>query len=181
MAEKLEERVRERKGETPPLWPVARRGEFGIVSAMNRITGRLGLLLALIFCGVTAEAAEPGALKASKPAVKAEIVAVIEGQLAAFRAKEIGQAYAYAAAALQVQTPIRRFAQLVRLGYPEIWANARAEFGLARDDGVRATMTARVFGQDGTSAAYDYVLVKEDDVWRIAGVLRHEAKGEKGI
>lgn len=137
--------------------------------------------MALIFAGVTAWAAEPGAPKASKPAVKAEIVAVIEGQLAAFRAGEVGKAYAYAAAVLQSQMPVRSFARLVRDGYPEIWANTRVEFGLVRDNGQLATLTARVFAKDGTSAVYDYVMAKEDDVWRIAGVLRHEKKGEKGI
>jgi hypothetical protein len=126
-------------------------------------------------------AAEPGGMRASKPAVRTEIVEVIDGQLAAFRAKEVGRAYAYASTGLQRQTPIRRFAILVRDGYPEIWANARAEYGLVRDDGARATVTARVFSADGESAAYDYVLVREEDVWRIAGVLRHEAKNEKKV
>jgi hypothetical protein len=69
----------------------------------------------------------------------------------------------------------------VRDGYPEIWANARAEYGLVRYDGARATVTVRVFGAGGESAAYDYVLVREEDVWRIAGVLRHEAKNEKKV
>jgi hypothetical protein len=120
-------------------------------------------------------------LPASKPAVKAEIVTSVEGQLAAFREGEMGKAYAYASTVLQMQTPIRRFVQLVRQGYPEIWSNLRVEFGLVRDDGRRATVTARVFAQDGSSAVYDYVLVKEDDFWRIAGVLRHEAKGETRV
>jgi len=124
-------------------------------------------------------AAEPGAMRASKPAAKTEIVATIEGQLAAFRGSEIERAYAYASSRFQMQTPVRRFAQSVRLGYPEIWTNERAEFGLARDDGRRATLTARVFAKDGSSAAYDYMLVREDDFWRIAGVLRHERKEEK--
>jgi len=137
--------------------------------------------MALIFAGMAVYAAEPGAPKASKPAVKAEIVAVIEGQLAAFRAGEVGEAYAYAAAVLQNQMPVRSFARLVREGYPEIWASTRVEFGLVRDNGRVATLTARVFAKDETSAVYDYVMAKEDDVWRIAGVLRHETKGEKGI
>ncbi len=137
--------------------------------------------MAVIFAGVAAQAAEPGASKASKPAVKAEIVAVIEGQLAAFRSGEVGRAYAYASVNLQLQMPVRNFARLVRDGYPEIWANTRVEFGLVRDNGRVATLTARVFAKDGTSAVYDYVMAKEEDVWRIAGVLRHETKGEKGI
>ena len=139
---------------------------------------------ALLMLGLTmgsAVAAENRTLPASKPGVKAEIVASVEGQLAAFREGQMEKAYAYASTVLQMQTPLRRFVQLVRQGYPEIWSNVRVEFGLVRDDGRRATATARVFAQDGSSAPYDYVLVKEDDFWRIVGVLRREAKGETRI
>ena len=150
---------------------------------MKRIGGIIGglLLAVLAWAGAGAQAAEPGAMRASKPAVKVEIIEAIDGQLAAFRKNEVGRAFAYASTALQQQTPIRRFAALVRDGYPEIWASARAEYGLVRDDGARATVTARVFVESGRSAVYDYVLVREDDVWRIAGVLRHEAKSEKKV
>lgn len=141
----------------------------------------LGGVIGLGFFTAAVSAAENRTLPASKPAVRAEIVASVEGQLAAFREGEMGKAYAYASTVLQMQTPIRRFVQLVRQGYPEIWANARVEFGLVRDDGRQATVTARVFTQNGSSAVYDYVLVKEEDFWRIAGVLRHEAKGETRV
>jgi hypothetical protein len=129
--------------------------------------------------GVIASAQEPTP-KASKPAVRKEVLVVIEGQLAAFRAGDADRAYAYAAQGFQAQTSPRRFASMVRSGYPEIWTNARAEFGLVRDDGERATTTARVFAKDGTSALYDYILLKEDDVWRIAGVLRHDPQNRAG-
>ena len=152
-----------------------------MVAVMKRSLGRLGLVVALLLAALAAHAAEPGAARASKAAVKAEVAAVIEGQLAAFRAGEVGKAFAYAALSLQSQMPLQNFARLVREGYPEIWKNTRAELGLMRDDGMRATLTARIFATDGTSAAYDYVLFKEDDVWRIAGVLRHETKGEKSV
>ncbi|MSU52066.1 MAG: hypothetical protein CK548_04555 [Opitutia bacterium] len=150
---------------------------------MKRIGGIIGglFLAVLAWAGAVAQAAEPGGMRASKPAVKVEIIEAIDGQLAAFRKNEVGRAYAYASTGLQQQTPIRRFAALVRDGYPEIWANARAEYGLVRDDGARATVTVRVFVESGRSAVYDYVLAREDDVWRIAGVLRHEAKSEKKV
>jgi hypothetical protein len=157
-----------------------KREEFGYGHAMTWIVIRCALLGLLLLTGA-ASAVENRTLPASKPAVKAEIVTSVEGQLAAFREGEMGKAYAYASTVLQMQTPIRRFVQLVRQGYPEIWSNLRVEFGLVRDDGRRATVTARVFAQDGSSAVYDYVLVKEDDFWRIAGVLRHEAKGETRV
>lgn len=143
---------------------------------MKWIVSHCAILVLGLITGV-AGAAENRTMPASKQAVKSEIVTSVEGQLAAFREGEMGKAYAYASTVLQMQTSIGRFVQLVRQGYPEIWSNARVEFGLVRDDGRRAMVTARVFAQDGSSAAYDYVLVKEEDFWRIAGVLRHEEKG----
>jgi len=138
----------------------------------------LALMLAGLF-GVTARAQEPE-FRASKPAVRKDVIASIEGQLAAFRANDVAKAYGYAALGLRRQTPPQRFARMVRDGYPEIWTNTRAEFGLVRDDGERATTTARIFAKDGTSASYDYVLVKEENGWRVAGVLRHEVQGRAG-
>jgi hypothetical protein len=59
--------------------------------------------------------------------------------------------------------------------YPEIWSNTKAEFGLVRDDGTRATVLVQVYAKEG-SAGYDYGLVKERDGWRIESVLRHAPK-----
>jgi hypothetical protein len=60
----------------------------------------------------------------------------------------------------------------VRRGYPEVWANERAEFGVVRDDGVRAWVEVRVFPHGGTSARYHYELLRESVGWRISGVVR---------
>ena len=48
--------------------------------------------------------ADDGALRASKPEVRKEVVAIIEAQLGAFRAKDSTKAYSYSAAAMQQQT-----------------------------------------------------------------------------
>ena len=117
-----------------------------------------------------------GGMRASKPEFRKEVVAVIEGQLAAFRAGETQKAYAYAAVPLRAQRPVRQFVQIVENNYPEIWANTRAEFGLVRDDGARATVRVQVFSKE-ERADYDYGLLKErDGVWRIESVLRHAPK-----
>ena len=117
-----------------------------------------------------------GGMRASKPEFRKEVVAVIEGQLAAFREGETQKAYAFAAAPLRAQRPVRQFLQIVETNYPEIWANTRAEFGLVRDDGARATVRVQVFSKE-ERADYDYGLLKErDGVWRIDSVLRHAPK-----
>jgi hypothetical protein len=129
------------------------------------------LAVALIFALGPVRAADDGP-HASKPEVRREIVAVIDAQLAAFRAGDVRKAYRYASTDLRAQKPIEAFAAIVQENYPEIWANTRAEFGLVRDDGATATLLVHVYGKD-SDAAYDYTLVKESAGWRIAAVLRH--------
>lgn len=127
-----------------------------------------------------ARAAEESEMRASKPEVRKEIVATIDGQLAAFRKQDVARAYAFAATALQRQKPLPIFAAIVRTSYPEIWASTHAECGIVRDDGRTATVLVHVFAKDG-DAAYDYTLVKEAGHWRISGVLRHEAVKEEKV
>ena len=129
------------------------------------------LVLALAASRVVAQPALP----ASKPEVKTAIVAAIEGQLGAFRKGDAAKAYSFAARELRAQKPLRTFTAIVRESYPEIWANVRAEFGIVRDDGTKATVTVQVFAKDA-EAGYDYTLVKETAGWRIYGVVRHEGK-----
>ena len=123
---------------------------------------------------IPSRSAEPP-MPASKPDVKKEVVAVIEAQLTAFRKGDPAKAYTYAAADLRAQKPLRIFSAIVKDNYPEIWANLRAEFGIVRDDGKRATVTVQVYSKQ-TDAAYDFTLVKENAGWRIYGVVRHEPK-----
>lgn len=131
------------------------------------------VLLAALF-GREAAAGE-AVMRASKPGVRADIMTTINGQLAAFRAGDVARAFTFAAAELQKQKPLSDFTAIVRTSYPEIWANRRAEFGIVRDDGARATVTVQVYGRE-SDAAYDYTLKKEPAGWRIFGVVRHEPK-----
>jgi len=142
-----------------------------MVAAMKRWLWLLMALLPAMLGGLAARAAD-GGMRASKPEVRKDVVAAIEGQLAAFRAKDTKKAYTFAAATLRAQTPIRQFLRIVENNYPEIWANTKGEFGVVRDDGVRATLLVQVFSKDGR-ADYDYGLVKEKEGWRIDSVLRH--------
>lgn len=118
------------------------------------------------------------AWRASKPEVRKEVVAVIEAQLAAFRKGDPKKAHSYASAELRAQKPLPVFSQIVQANYPEVWANTRAEFGIVRDDGQRATVTVHVYSKSGDTG-YDYVLVKERQGWRVHGVVRHEGRRPK--
>jgi citrate synthase len=88
---------------------------------------------------------------------------------------DIGVAAQAVIAELRAQKPLSAFTAIVRGNYPEIWANTRAEFGLVRDGGGRATVTVQVYSKT-EDAAYDFTLTKERAGWRIYGVLRHEPR-----
>ena len=147
----------------------------GVSVKMMRLIG--GILLSLLACGSPLEvgAAE---MRASTSAVRREVIAIVETQLAHFRKGEIAAAYAIASAPLRAQRPQPAFAAMVETIYPEIWASTRAEFGVVRDDGTRASVVVQVYSKKG-DAGYDYTLVKEDGRWRVQGVLRHAPKKDK--
>jgi len=132
------------------------------------------VVLALFACALVRGAADEG-MRASKPDVRKEVVAVIEAQLAAFRAAEYAKAYGYAAAEFRAQKPLQVFVSIVRASYPEIWFNSRVECGLVRDNGAFAKLLVHIYGHD-SDATYDYTLVKERGGWRIRDVLRHAPK-----
>src|SRR4051812_6970002 len=114
-------------------------------------------------------------MRASSPEVKKEIVSVINAQLTALQKGDVAKAYSYASAELRAQKPLRVFTAIVKENYPEIWANTRAEFGIVRDDGSRATVTVQLYSKTD-DAAYDFALTREKAGWRIQGVVRHEPR-----
>lgn len=126
--------------------------------------------------------AAEGAAPPSKAEMRRTIIATIEGQLAAFRDANPTKAFTFATTDFRRQTTVEIFAKMVRVGYPEVWNNAKAEFGVVKEDGGQAALTVRVFAKDGTSAAYDYILLKETEgAWRIGGVLRHDPRGPDSL
>lgn len=150
----------------------SRRGLFGSRRGAVRRGVPLGMLGVLAMAlGYAAESVP----RASKPDVKAAIVATIEGQLVAFRQGDIAKAYSFAAAPWRAQKTMQEFALIVQAGYPEIWANTRAEFGIVREVGARAYVTVQVSSEMGRTS-YDFTLAKEKTDWRILGVERHEQK-----
>lgn len=133
----------------------------------------------LVSLGLVAMVGVAGAvaaeMRASKPEVRREVIAVIDAQLEAFRQGDQARAYRYAAKELRAQKPLAVFVEIVRTSYPEIWSSRRSEAGIVRDDGGRATVTVQVYAESG-DASYDYSLVRETAGWRIHGVLRHSPK-----
>ena len=132
---------------------------------------RLLILVSLLLAAPVARAAEPAESHYSKADVRKELVAVVDLQLAAFRAGDFKRAYTFAAEPLRLQFTLKEFTVMITRSYPFIAHNERAETGLPMDDGANATMSVRVFGPGGKSADFRYTLVRETDGWRISGVL----------
>jgi hypothetical protein len=132
---------------------------------------RAWLVVNLLLATLLVRAEESDTVRYSKPGVRKELVAVVDAQLAAFRASDFAGAYKLAAEPLRIQFSLKEFTAMVTRSYPLIAHNVRAEFGLPMDDGVNATVSVRVFGTGGKSADYRYVLSREAAVWRISGVL----------
>ncbi len=107
----------------------------------------------------------------SSPTVKQELVAVVDAQLAAFRANDFIRAYGYAAQGIRAMFPAADFEKMVRAGYPVIAGSASAEYGIALDTGEEAALAVRITGADGKSVTeFLYTLSKEEGVWKITGV-----------
>ena len=128
-------------------------------------------VILLIMSWLLAASAGAADFRASSPAVRREVVAVIEAQLGAFRSGDVAAAYGQACVELRAQVPLRAFAAMIRSSYAEVWSNERAEFGLVRDDGARASVRVHVWS-GGRRAAFDYALRRESAGWRIGSVVR---------
>jgi hypothetical protein len=116
-------------------------------------------------------------LHLSSGSVRTEVTAVIEAQLAAFRAGDYRKAHSFAVAEMQQALGVPEFEAMVRGGYPAIAHSRGAAFGLALDAGDEAVITVRVQGAENNSIAYQYHLRKEAAGWRIAAVTELEDKG----
>ena len=102
--------------------------------------------------------------------MKQELTAVIDAQLAAFRANDYPKAYTFAAESIQEMFPQENFAAMVKTGYPIIANSVRATYGLAFDTGEEAVVNVTVETADGKQGQYQYLLKKEKDAWKIIGV-----------
>ena len=142
-----------------------RRAFFGLT---------LAVLASLVAPTPAVRAQDPAQaeLKLSSAQVRKAVIALIDAQLQAFRAHDLKKAYSLAAPALRAQVPMAQFVNIVKSGYPEVWANQSATYGIVRSSDERATVDVKVKGADG-SASYDYILLKGIDGWRVGGVLRH--------
>ena len=113
----------------------------------------------------------------SSDALKKELSAVIDGQLAAFRADDYPKAYTFAAAEIKNLFPVRDFEKMVRANYAVIAKSTATEYGVAFDTGEEAVVNVRIENAEKKSVEYQYMLKKEEDGWKISGVSEVKAEG----
>ncbi len=132
---------------------------------------RLLLLFTLALVALHPASGAEADMRPSRPVVRAALVAVVDAQLEAWREQHFTGAYALAAAGIRAHFPLEAFVAMVRQGYPEIADNVRADYGSAVDNGDAAMLSVRVYPREGSPVNRRYLLVREDGVWRIAGVI----------
>jgi len=135
---------------------------------MRLLTGRLLVMLGLLFAAVPAAAQD------------AEIRSVITRQLDAFRRDDWAEAFTYASPALQkiFATP-ERFRDMVLGGYRAVYRPRQVSFRELDLSGPRPVQIVFFIGPDGLAylAAYE-MEPQQDGTWRIASVqlIRAAAK-----
>jgi hypothetical protein len=132
---------------------------------------RFGVLGLLFFTTAFAAPPEPE-LRISPREVREEVRAVVQAQLAALLAADFSTAYEMAASGIKRQFDERLFAAMIRRGYPALLKAGERELGFVRDDGAgTAEVTVAITDAQKRSTVYRYVLINEDEVWRVAAVV----------
>jgi len=104
------------------------------------------------------------------PPAPHELFAVVEKQLAAFRAADYSSAYRHAASGVQEKFTVPQFEAMIRRDYGEMTNAQRIEFGFVKVIGSAAVVQVFFVGESGSARAFLYSLIAEGDSWKINGV-----------
>jgi hypothetical protein len=108
----------------------------------------------------------------SQDRVRAELIAVVESQLAAFRENDFTKAYGHASASIKNRFPPPAFEQMVKSQYPVIAHSKAALFGVILDNSDEAVVNVRIEAEPEGTADYRYLMKRENGDWKIQGVVR---------
>jgi len=108
-------------------------------------------------------------LRAQSPA--ADIRAVIESQIEAFRADDFETAFSFASPSIRrlFGTP-SRFGEMVQNGYPMVRRPADVRFSTLANRNGRTVQSVVVRDSGGALHVLDYDMIAGDNGWRINGV-----------
>ena len=96
------------------------------------------------------------------------LFAVVEQQLAAFRAADYSSAYRQAASGVQQKFTMPQFEAMVRRDYGEMTNTQRIEFGFVKVMGSAAVVQVIFVGESGSARSVLYSLVAEGGSWKIS-------------
>ena len=104
------------------------------------------------------------------PPAPRQLFAVVEKQLAAFRAADYSSAYRQAASGVQQKFTAPQYEAMIRRDYGDMTAARRIEFGFVKMNGSAALVQVFVRETHGSFRAFLYSLIAEGDAWKINGV-----------
>ena len=111
--------------------------------------------------------------------VMEEVHLTISSQIEAFKKNDVEEAYTFAAPNIQAQFPNPdTFGLMVRNGYPIIWKPKSFKFVKFKDLGNKCIQRVLFKSYGGSLETYDYILEKNNNLWKIAGVLTIKSAGE---
>ena len=111
--------------------------------------------------------------------VMEEVHYTISSQIDAFKKNDVNEAYTFAAPNIQAQFPNPdTFGLMVRNGYPIIWKPKSFKFVKFKDLGDKCIQRVLFQSYKGSFETYDYILEKNNNLWRIAGVLTIKSADE---
>jgi Domain of unknown function (DUF4864) len=127
------------------------------------------LFFFLSLCGTAIFVTDQVCRQVPPPAPR-ELFAVVEKQLAAFRAADYSSAYRQAASGVQQKFTVPQFEAMVRRDYGDMMHARRIEFGFVRVIGSAAVVQVFFVGESGSARSFLYSLIAEGDAWKISGV-----------
>lgn len=127
------------------------------------VVPRLMVLCLVLFPMQSAAAADPANL----------IQSVIQQQMKTFNENDYVTAQSFASEGLRRRFSKERFEKMVKSGYPQIAKSHLVSFGeiLFSDDRQSAVAAVHVTGKDRVTVIARYLMVLEEDAWKINGVM----------
>ena len=104
------------------------------------------------------------------PPAPHQLFALVEQQLAAFRAADYSSAYHQAASGVQQKFTAPQYEAMVRRDYGDLSGAQRIEFGFVKVNGPTAVVQVYFCGANGYIRSFLYSFVAEGDSWKINGV-----------
>ena len=136
---------------------------------MSRFIKGSLLLFFFSLCGAAFFVTHQVRERAPVPAPR-ELFAIVNQQLAAFRADDFPSAYRQATTGVQQKFTLAQFEAMVRRDYAEMANAQRVEFGSVNIEGGTALVQVFFVTRDGSVRVFLYSLLAEEEGWRIGGV-----------